>query len=992
MSMSKSFSLPFGIEPISRTGLSLSNGQAILIAIAAGAAYYVGAIIGFALTFPAHAVSTLWPPNAILLACLLLVPMRKWWIVLLGAFAAHITVQLQTGVPVLMMLCWFISNSSEALIGAYGMLRLIRGPIKFDSVFSISAFAISAVVLAPVLSSFLDAAFVVLVGWKSDSYWQVWRMRLPANVLADLTLVPFIVLWFTNAGIWLRRASWQRFAEALFLICGLLVVSFFVFGQHNAGPGTLPVLVYLPLPFLLWAAVRWGPAGASTSLLVLTLVSIWGAIHGLGPFITRSPEENVRSLQVFLIAVSFPLLFLAALVEERRVKEKALRAGEARYRALVMAGADMVWRADARGEVSFATRVWQDLTGQSKKKTQNFGWLEALHPDDRERGRLSWEQAITHKRIFEDELRVRTRKWGYRHFHFHAVPILAPNGTVREWIGANTDITDRRRAESRLKAQHEITRMLSEAASIADAAPRIIQSICECLGWRVGEIWSINPDTNHLTLLKSWHFPSEELSAFALASLPFTFAPGIGLLGHVWKSGKPMWISKLYDESDYPRAALARKAGLCCALSFPLLLGDETFGVMVFFSREEREPDEDLIRMMTNLGNQIGQFIDRTRKEHALRESEARFRSMADTAPVMIWMSGVNKLCTFFNKGWLGFTGRTLEEELGNGWAKGIHREDVDRCVEMYNKSFTARQAFTMEYRLRRWDGEYRSVLDRGVPRFAPDGAFLGYIGTATDITEVKRAESELQLQRREIAHVTRISTMGELAASLAHELNQPLTAILSNAQAAQRFLAAKPVDLQEVHEILKDIVQDNNRAGEVIRRMRTLAKKEELEFVSLEVTTVIRDVVALIHSDAILHNIGVFLDLNPALPFVRGNKVQLQQVLLNLLLNAFDAMKDCPAQDREIKVLAQVENPRMVRIAVRDHGTGLSAGKMDEIFQPFYTTKRDGLGMGLSISRSIIEAHGGHLWAENNADHPGATFSFTVPVEGAERKNGLME
>jgi two-component system sensor kinase FixL len=290
-----------------------------------------------------------------------------------------------------------------------------------------------------------------------------------------------------------------------------------------------------------------------------------------------------------------------------------------------------------------------------------------------------------------------------------------------------------------------------------------------------------------------------------------------------------------------------------------------------------------------------------------------------------------------------------------------------------------------MEYRLRRWDGEYRSVLDRGVPRFAPDGAFLGYIGTATDITEVKRAESELQLQRREIAHVTRISTMGELAASLAHELNQPLTAILSNAQAAQRFLAAKPVDLQEVHEILKDIVQDNNRAGEVIRRMRTLAKKEELEFVSLEVTTVIRDVVALIHSDAILHNIGVFLDLNPALPFVRGNKVQLQQVLLNLLLNAFDAMKDCPAQDREIKVLAQVENRRMVRIAVCDHGTGLSAGKMDEIFQPFYTTKRDGLGMGLSISRSIIEAHGGHLWAENNADHPGATFSFTVPVEKSD-------
>src|ERR1700746_145770 len=162
--MSKSFSLPFGVESISRTRLSLPNGQAILIAIAVGAAYYWGALIGFALTFPAHAVSTLWPPNAILLACLLLVPMRKWWIALLGAFAAHVTVQLQSGVPVLMMLCWFISNSSEALMGAYGMLRLIHGPIKFDSVFNVVAFAISAVILAPVLSSFLDAAFVVLVG------------------------------------------------------------------------------------------------------------------------------------------------------------------------------------------------------------------------------------------------------------------------------------------------------------------------------------------------------------------------------------------------------------------------------------------------------------------------------------------------------------------------------------------------------------------------------------------------------------------------------------------------------------------------------------------------------------------------------------------------------------------------------------------------------------------------------------------------------------
>jgi len=422
---------------------------------------------------------------------------------------------------------------------------------------------------------------------------------------------------------------------------------------------------------------------------------------------------------------------------------------------------------------------------------------------------------------------------------------------------------------------------------------------------------------------------------------------------------------------------------------------------------------------------------DRKRAEESLRESEDRFRTMADTAPVMIWMSGTDKLCTFFNKGWLDFTGRTLEQELGNGWAEGVHREDFDRCLEIYSNAFNARQEFTMEYRLRRFDGEYCWVLDHGVPRAEPDGAFLGYIGTAIDISELKRGEetlereraflrqvididpnfifakdrdgrftlvnqavadaygttvdgligktdadfnpnreevesfhrvdlevmntlqerfipeepltdarsqirwlqtvkrpiiekdgsanqvlgastditrrketeSELRRQRENLAHVTRISAMGELATSLAHELNQPLTAILSNAQAAQRFMATNPADMEEVHEILKDIVRDNSRASEVIRRMRALVKKEELESAPLDLPTLIQDIVLIVHSDAILHNIGVLLELTPGLPMVRGDKVQLQQVLLNLLLNAFDAMKDYPANEREVVI-----------------------------------------------------------------------------------------
>jgi two-component system sensor kinase FixL len=263
------------------------------------------------------------------------------------------------------------------------------------------------------------------------------------------------------------------------------------------------------------------------------------------------------------------------------------------------------------------------------------------------------------------------------------------------------------------------------------------------------------------------------------------------------------------------------------------------------------------------------------------------------------------------------------------------------------------------------------------------------FTGIMRDITERKRTESELLEQRAELAHVARVSTMGELAASLAHELNQPLTAILSNAQAAIRFMASKPVNLEEVREILNDIVKDNSRAGEVIRRMRVLVKKEaQLEFTAVDLPSLIRDVVALLHSDAILQKVRLALELNSDLPPVQGDRVQLQQVVLNILLNAFDAMKDCPAEDRELKLQAELDGAAVIRVAVSDRGTGLSGDKLDKIFEPFYTTKGEGLGMGLSICRSIIESHGGKLRAENNPGH-GATFYFTIPIE-ADSKSGV--
>jgi two-component system, LuxR family, sensor kinase FixL len=486
--------------------------------------------------------------------------------------------------------------------------------------------------------------------------------------------------------------------------------------------------------------------------------------------------------------------------------------------------------------------------------------------------------------------------------------------------------------------------------------------------------------------------------------------------------------------------------------------------------------------------------------EEELRESEARFRVVADAAPVLIWMSGPDKLCTFFNKGWLDFTGRTMEQELGNGWAEGVHSDDLKHCLEIYGSSFDARQPFTMEYRLRRNDGEYRWVLDNGIPRFASDGAFLGYIGSCVgiterklaeekfrlvidaapnalvmvdsagvisfanapaatvfgyslseligrpietliperfrdrhagyrngflsepssramgagrdlfgrrkdgsefpvevglspihtaeglfvmasviDITARKQAELEHQRQNMELARVGRVAVMGELAASLAHEVNNPIGAIVANASAAQRLIAAGKIGTAELTELLADIVADGRRAGEVIQGIRNMVRKGEARRCLTPIGDTIRQLLRIVHADAIGRDVKVTAEVGPDACQVWGDPVQLLQVLLNLALNALEAMSAMPPDARRVVIRAGRDGNGDILVSVRDSGPGFPSGMAEDLFEPFFSTKSEGTGMGLAISRSIIEAHGGTLSGEN-CDGGGACFTVRLP------------
>lgn len=367
------------------------------------------------------------------------------------------------------------------------------------------------------------------------------------------------------------------------------------------------------------------------------------------------------------------------------------------------------------------------------------------------------------------------------------------------------------------------------------------------------------------------------------------------------------------------------------------------------------------------------------RSQSALRESEVRFRNVADTAPVLIWMSGRNKEGVFFNKSWLEFTGRTADQELGEGWLKGVHPDDLVHCLDVCGTAFEKREVFTIEFRLRRKDGEYRWVLDTGTPRFDAEGAFVGYIGSCLDITERRQAELDHQLQSTELARVGRVALMGELAASLAHEINNPLGAMVTNASAGQRLLARGQLEPDELRELLTDIVSDGHRAREVIEGIRNMVRKSEASHALVSIDDVIRDLLRIVRADAIARNISLVAEVHENAGFVLADRVQLLQVLLNLTLNAFEALTVVRADARRVVIRAEPVKDGEICVSVRDTGPGFLDGLADQLFEAFFSTKVEGTGMGLAIARSIIEAHGGTLSGENYAKG-GAVFTIRLP------------
>jgi PAS domain S-box-containing protein len=578
-------------------------------------------------------------------------------------------------------------------------------------------------------------------------------------------------------------------------------------------------------------------------------------------------------------------------------------------------------------------------------------------------------------------------------------------------------------------------------------------------------------------------------------------------------------VVRFFRREDLPGEAAAdcrrlAELGIRSLAMVPLTAGGSVVGALGFSTiRAERQWPDQLVQRLQLLAEVFANALARLRAARAVRESEERFRTMADGAPIMVWLSAANGRRTYVNRRWLEFTGRGLDDELGEGWTAGVHPDDREVALDLLQEAVAAQGPFTIEYRLRRGDGEYRWILDHGIPRRGEDGGFSGYIGSAIDITDLRtaqqalieadtlrstvfaslgghvaaidrhgviiavnqawtqfaaengvdparvsvganylavcreaaargnldasraleairsvledggrpvpleyachspseerwfemgvepfrrpeggavishvdvtrrrQAEEEARRQREALAHALRVTTLGELAASLAHEINQPLAAVLTNAQAARRLL--DDGDRRHVMEALTDIADDAKRASQIIRRLRSLFRKEHTRRVATDVNELLGEVVGLLRRDLERRRIVVSLPPGMPLPPTLGDPVQLRQVVLNLLVNSCEAIEAAADGPREITIETGHPEPGILELSVRDTGIGVKEAELPRIFEQFVTSKPDGLGMGLSIARSIVEAHGGRIWATRNLDR-GLTVHVTLP--GAE-------
>jgi PAS domain S-box-containing protein len=615
------------------------------------------------------------------------------------------------------------------------------------------------------------------------------------------------------------------------------------------------------------------------------------------------------------------------------------------------------WAWDARSQkVLFCSEEMFRIYGLDPQidlpTRKNF--RQRVHPEDRSRIDERQATVFNEKVGSIDEFRIVLPDGTVKHLSSSWHPVLDGNGGLIELIGTATDITERKRDEEALREREaELAEARRDLRLMIDTIPIPVASYsADARRDFVNAAW------------KQYTGLSDEAARgtkWSIVAHPDDTAGGDKMWRDALATGKPWHTEERVRRADgqYRWFAIDRVAA--------------------------RDENGKIIKWYGTAYD----IEDRKRAEDGLRESEYKLRQIIDAVPGFVWSSDPAGEPTHINQHMSNYGGMRFEDFKQGGWEAIVHPDDFPETAKAFYHAIQTGTPYRDVLRLRRADGEFRWHHARGEPLRDQQGRIIQWYGLSVDIDDAKKAEdrlrrseSHLAQAQLELAHANRVATMGQLTASITHEVNQPITAAVTYALAARRWLSAEPPNLDEVDDVLALIVKEGNRAGEVVGRIRALIKKAPARKDAVAINDAILEVIALTRTEAANNSVSVRTQLAEDLPHVQGDRVQLQQVLLNLIINAIEAMRDVGEKEREL-VISTHHEPDWVSVEVRDSGPGFAQADIDRVFEAFYSTKSSGLGLGLSICRSIIEAHNGGLWATPNLPR-GAILRFTAPAHPA--------
>jgi len=655
----------------------------------------------------------------------------------------------------------------------------------------------------------------------------------------------------------------------------------------------------------------------------------------------------VGRVVAFAIDDNFNLRRAEVAQRELQRQNELLQRSERELREVIETIPSMAWSAAPDGSADFFNQRWLAYAGLTAGQAQGWGWTVAVHPDDLNALVDYWREIMVSGQSGEVEARLRRFDGVYRWFLFRATASLDDNGRVVKWYGTNTDIEERKRAEQALRRSEaylaEAQRLTLTGSCAIDGASR------EILYW------------------------SEEM--FRL----FGFDPQQGL--PLWDQ----WVQRIHPEDrDKFRMAGDRTflEKVHCDVEFRIVTPDGTVKQIHGIGHPVLSGNGELVQV-------VGTMVDvteRRRGEESLRRNESYLAQAQRLAHVGSWAwDATGRNAVYVSEEWCRIYGFDPKDGMPS-WEQRlqrVHPEDRARFQLTIDRAVVEKSDYDIEFRILLPHTPARYIHSVGRPVLGPSGELVQFVGVSMDVTESKQAEQEHERLRQELAnlaHLNRVRTMGELTASLAHEIKQPIGAAVTNAEACVRSLDRAQPDIGEAREAALEMAKDARRAAEIIDRVRSLYQKGSSQLETIEVNEVIGEMVVMLQNEADRHSVRMRTELAGELPKVMADRVHLQQILMNLMLNGIEAMLDTSG---ELTIKSKLADDGQLLISVTDTGVGLPTENAGQVFDPFFTTKSQGTGLGLAITRSIVESHGGRIWASANSGR-GATFSFTLPSKVA--------